>query len=941
MNRKLDIVVPPAVESRFDADYRERARTGTADRHGQPGWSALGMGSRRDQDQDLPATGDETRIDDHAFGVEAAAFDDPELRRKFQPLELIGVGGMGAVYKVRHRHLNHVRAVKLLNAGATRVRVERLRREAAIGTELSHPALAAVYDLEELPGGRLAIVMEYLEGRDLRRRIEQDGPLDPREIPALFDGVADALDRMHERGVIHRDIKPANLFQCEDGSLRILDFGVSRQLEDGGRLTRTGGFVGTPAFMAPEQFGGEEADARSDVYSLGASIYFCVTGQLPFQATTEAELVAGILYGVRPRADAVRPGLPRHASMALARAMHLEPGQRFESAGALLKALAEELPLGDDEPTADGEAGPVPLAAPQVVAAVEQPTRLARALRAIRWAAAALIVVGTAVAAWQTWLQPPLPGEESGSRGRDEPVVAAAHLGGTLRIGTTRKVLTLDPLATMIDEFRGIFPLLYDTLVEVDWTGEVQPSLAERWEVDDERRRYVFHLRPGVVLHAGPEAPDGAKLRAEDVRRSLQRVFDWIAADEHSPWQLVPPAETVRALDERTVEVVFTRPAPSFCHALAWPEWSVIATSALESAAEGEPDFAPVGTGPFRVRESSRSRVVLERHPRTWHRDALDRALPYPEQVVIQPFRDPYLARTALLEGRIDLIVQVPRDVIDEVVDYEDRRVRMVEGWEDYQAGAYLDDSVREQHQLLVDRRSPGAIGGDARVRRAIDAAIPRDALATRSTVPATGPLGEGMLGFEPRRDERGSRRAAELLAAAGYPGGEGLPPVSVCGVESQEQELETIAAAFGDIGLQTEVRVVEYETWMQYLERGGCDLLNAHYSAMVIDDDPSDAILGLIAVAALPERDTRVAPLAEELRRTADRGRRGQILVQLSDAMTEDAVVLFVTHRRPAWPHFSYLAGPRVGGLVDPDTGYMNPVRQRMRELWVRPEEP
>jgi len=917
-----------------------------------------------DKDDVTPfATGDDTV----AFDPDSApaAPDTRDLNDKFEVLGLIGRGGMGAVYKVRHRELDHVRAVKVLTEQPTPEWVERLRREAAIGTQLAHPSIATIYDLEKLPGGRLAIVMEYLEGRDLQRQVEVEGRLDAHQLPGLFEDVADALDRMHAAGVIHRDIKPANLFLCDDGSLRLLDFGVSQQLGDVSRLTRTGAAVGTPAFMSPEQFGREEVGPPSDIYSLGATLYFCVTGQLPFQANTMPELLARVLNGERPRAEEVREDLPPHVGDSLALAMDRQPARRFASAGALVAALGAQ---GADvsavrsrsdgpaskasiEPTSDPSSLP-PTASTVVRAPVRRPppspdpsTRSRTALLAVALLVALLCLWGL----W-TWKHAPAPRDDGADPSR--PAVSDARFGGTLRLGTTTKILPTDPLETVVEELASIYPLLYDTLVEEDWTGTIQPSLAVSWESHDDHRRYLFQLRKDVLFHDPPTVVDGPgrALEAEDVRRSLERVFLSIARDEQRQTSHVPPVvgtedvldgrddrlAGVRVVNEQTVEVLFTRPAPTFCHSLARPEWSIFAASALPPVGGEGSDFQPLGTGPFRVQEQSAAGLVLRRHPGTWHRDAQERTLPYPDRVEILPFRDATMARTALVEGRIDLVIHPGRNVINETFDLEDRKVVMAPGWESFQVGAYLDDSVREIYLLLVDRHSSHPVIGDPRLRSALAAAIQRDELIRRSTVAASGPLGEGMLGYEvAAQPDRGL--ASALLEQAGYPGGEGLPPLSLCGLDGQDDELATIAAHLQQVGLRAEVRFVEYETWMRHLDEGGCDLLDARFHAPTVNDDPSDAILRMISQVDLPARDDTVAPLMEELQETGVRERRAEILNELASALTEDTMIIFITHRRPTWPFYNYLAGPRVGGLADPATGFMNPIRHRMRELWVR----
>jgi eukaryotic-like serine/threonine-protein kinase len=313
--------------------------------------------------------------------LEDAAHAPPsllELGGKFEVLEPIGRGGMGAVYRVRHRKLDHVRAVKVLPAGATPEAVERLRREAAIATGLAHPSIVTIYDLEELPDGGLAIVMENLEGADLGRHLRNSGPLAAAEVVRIFAGAVDALDRMHAAGVIHRDLKPGNLFVCRDGALKILDFGISRVLDDDSALTRTGQSLGTPAFMAPEQLEGSTLSPQADVYALGAVLYLCLCGQRPHAGATQAELIANVLLHEPPRADAVRPSLPAGIGDVLQRALAKDPGQRFATAGELLDALrpAAALDTGGGTLTMDPVDRPAPAGSAAATSATTAATPL-------------------------------------------------------------------------------------------------------------------------------------------------------------------------------------------------------------------------------------------------------------------------------------------------------------------------------------------------------------------------------------------------------------------------------------------------------------------------------------------------------------------------------------------------------------------------------------
>jgi hypothetical protein len=292
--------------------------------------------SQGDDSHGPPSADDETML---AKGVGPEA----DLGPKFDVLGTIGRGGMGSVLMVRHRAMDRVRAVKLLHlegAANDPELIERFRREATIASDLYHPNIVQIYDFDFAPNGQPYITMEYLEGEDLHSLLRRQGPLDLERAIQLLTGVADALDRVHELGVVHRDLKPANFFVTADGTVKILDFGISHVEWEGPSLTQTGEILGTPAYMSPEQLRGSKVDSRADIYSLGAVAYELLTGQRPFEATSPAMLVAHILEEP-PRLETLeRSQLPEHVVSALGRAMAKNPDQRFASAYEFIQALA-------------------------------------------------------------------------------------------------------------------------------------------------------------------------------------------------------------------------------------------------------------------------------------------------------------------------------------------------------------------------------------------------------------------------------------------------------------------------------------------------------------------------------------------------------------------------------------------------------------------------
>lgn len=270
----------------------------------------------------------------------------PELDPKFEVLGTLGSGGMGVVLEARHRAMDRVRAVKLLNAcyrGHPEV-LARFRREATIASDLSHPNIVTVYDFDFTADGTPYISMERLEGEDLEALAAREAPVSVERAVALLEGPADALDRVHELGVVHRDIKPANLFVTTTGLVKVLDFGISHAESANAGLTRDGQVLGTPVYMAPEQLQGLPVSPRTDVYALATVAYELLTGERAVGATTPMALLHELTSKTPVSAMEINPGLSAATSAVLARGLARAPEARFSTASELVAALAGDPP---------------------------------------------------------------------------------------------------------------------------------------------------------------------------------------------------------------------------------------------------------------------------------------------------------------------------------------------------------------------------------------------------------------------------------------------------------------------------------------------------------------------------------------------------------------------------------------------------------------------
>jgi serine/threonine protein kinase len=263
---------------------------------------------------------------------------EPRRLGAYTLLDQIGYGGMAVVYRARQEALDRTVAIKILseNMAASSEFMERFRREARTSANLRHPNVITVHDFGEDERGVPYLVMEYIEGPTLADLM--DAGLDDERIPNLLDQIAAGLDYAHGRGVIHRDIKPGNVLMTEEGRAVLADFGLA-WLFEGAQLTLTGGVIGTPEYMSPEQAAGHSFDHRADVYALGVVLYEMLAGERPFVAETPIGVLLQHLQDAPPSILVARPDLPAAVGDVLARALVKDPADRYTSAGELARAF--------------------------------------------------------------------------------------------------------------------------------------------------------------------------------------------------------------------------------------------------------------------------------------------------------------------------------------------------------------------------------------------------------------------------------------------------------------------------------------------------------------------------------------------------------------------------------------------------------------------------
>ena len=223
---------------------------------------------------------------------------------KYKIIRLIGEGGMASVYEAEHEMLGTKVAIKVLNPilSANDEIKERFRNEAKLMASLNHPNITKVIDFDEQPQ-QLSIVMEFLNGEDLNDIIKKNGTLSEKEIINCFSQSLSAFQYAHEKGIVHRDIKPSNIFILPNGQVKILDFGIAKLFGTGNDMTHTGTQMGTPIYMSPEQVKADKSiDHRSDIYSLGVTMFYAINGKPPYDGhtTSQFDIFNKIVYDPLP-----------------------------------------------------------------------------------------------------------------------------------------------------------------------------------------------------------------------------------------------------------------------------------------------------------------------------------------------------------------------------------------------------------------------------------------------------------------------------------------------------------------------------------------------------------------------------------------------------------------------------------------------------------------
>ncbi|HLW89021.1 MAG TPA: tetratricopeptide repeat protein [Terriglobales bacterium] len=261
------------------------------------------------------------------------------LGKRYEILDLLGEGGMGAVYKARDRELDRIVALKVIRPelAAHPEVLTRFKQELILARKVTHRNVIRIFDLGEVDGTKF-ITMDYVEGQDLKAVVKTRGKLPVEEIVHIIKQVCLALEAAHAEGVVHRDLKPQNIMVDHQGRAYVMDFGIARSVEPGG-MTQTGMLVGTPEYMSPEQVRGEHVGPRSDIFALGLILYELLTGAMPFDApTAQAAMFKRTKEPARPAID-VDPNVPRFLSEVVRKCLEIDPQRRYQSTREIVADL--------------------------------------------------------------------------------------------------------------------------------------------------------------------------------------------------------------------------------------------------------------------------------------------------------------------------------------------------------------------------------------------------------------------------------------------------------------------------------------------------------------------------------------------------------------------------------------------------------------------------
>ena len=288
-----------------------------------------------------PASGPGSAVTNMNVNLMAILNPGTVLGGRYEILQMLGLGGMGAVYKAQDRELDRTIALKVIrpDLASNPEALARFKQELLTARQVTHRNVIRIFDIGEADGIKF-ITMEYLVGTDLRALLAERGKLPPEEAIEIIQQVCAGLGAAHSEGIIHRDLKPGNIMRDSQGRVVVMDFGLARSLQSDG-MTQTGAMLGTVEYMSPEQARAEKLDGRSDIFTIGLILYELLTGKMPFKADSA---IASLLKRTQERAAPVTeldPTIPHSLSEVVAKCLEREPSHRFQSAQEMFDRIDE------------------------------------------------------------------------------------------------------------------------------------------------------------------------------------------------------------------------------------------------------------------------------------------------------------------------------------------------------------------------------------------------------------------------------------------------------------------------------------------------------------------------------------------------------------------------------------------------------------------------
>ncbi len=806
---------------------------------------------------------------------------------------LLGTGGMATVYRVRHTTLGSLHALKVLNLTSPAIR-ERLVLEGQVQATLDHPNVLAVTDVVEVDGAP-GLVMEYVDGPDLEHWLREHRPaLDPAL--ALFEGILRAVESAHDAGVVHRDLKPANVMlkRVDDALVpKVADFGLAKALEVeiGLHATRSGMAMGTPAYMAPEQFrDAKRVDGRADVFALGCILYELVTGRHAFEGPDMMAIFACSSSGSYGAVDAA---LPPGVRAAIEGCLQPSVQDRIQDCAALRAVLAgrpvPQRSANTFDPFDPSEGSVAPPAGRQLVSL--QPRSRAGIFVAVVALAAVLATIA--------WPLRPLDLDDS----LPPAPVQAPH---PVRIGVGEPVKpTFDLHGGVLDGNKQVLDAVVETLITRAPGGELAPLLLASWTPAADGQSLDLVLREGLRFHGDPCSGEGPSVpvSARDLAWSIEHGLG-----ANQLLRLVDGPDAIRVIDDRTVRLGLRAPAPYADVAL---ENVFLLPAALDGCADIQAWSHPVGTGPFTLQAVTAEGIArLVRNPEYWLAGPAGEVLPLAETLEFVPVIGPEAALAGVASGN----VHVYPLTFSEGAAVVDEQGGLREPSEHVHVAKPRADQVWVTRLMVTRPEGPLA---RVETRRALSAAVDRAALVASSgqlTQVRERMLQGGMLGFDPmlQPTSHDPALAAELLPPD-------LGPLVLGSSRGKAALAEQLAAQLNGLGVQVRTVVLGGRDLSDAIDGRSVDLVLVGTRQATRGDER----LGIGLHGRDPTLSDAVTALRAELLVTPDRDRRAKLYRQIEAAMLAEHLILPIGAESTDWGVF--LVHPSLRGGFDGQTGRMS----------------